>query len=108
MKVVVARKKTEVDRRLDALAKETPDRPLSAKELVALHSVKIADLRAKRHSWERIGEAIGVKPNTLRQYFGRTQSLQVSPPKPQGKSVASRDRQTRLTSFSKPPWDEEV
>lgn len=73
------RKKNEVDLRLEALAKEAPDRLLSAKDLVERHREQIAGLRLKRHSWERIGDAIGVKPNTLRQYFGR---LGASKPQP--------------------------
>lgn len=91
----MARKKTEVDRRLDALAKETPDRPLSAKELVALHLVKIADLRAKRHSWTRIGEAIGVKPNTLRQYFGRLKNTEAAPTVRMIEPTDARKKRTR-------------
>ena len=78
------RKKTEVDRRLEALAKKAPDRQLSAKDLVEHHREQIAGLRLKRHSWERIGEAIGVKPNTLRQYFGRLDASK-PPPSPSAK-----------------------
>lgn len=102
------RKKTEVDRRLDALAKKAPDRTLSTKELVALHLSKIAELRVKRHSWERIGEAIGVKPNTLRQYFGREQSPKASAPKSKADPVEVRGNPAQPTLLRRQREDEEI